>query len=144
MKVLYTTAATAKGGRDGGTVATDDGRLTAELELPPALGGKGGPGTNPEQLFAAGYAACFLTAFFTASKGAPEVADATLTAQVSIGTSPQGDFDLAVVLDLDPGTADAALASGLMRQAHAMCPYSRATSGNIEVVLKVRGEGLAA
>lgn len=143
MKVLYTTRATATGGRDGGSVATDDGRLTAELELPPTLGGKGGPGTNPEQLFAAGYAACFLTAFFTVSKGAPEVAGAQLAAEVSLGTSPEGDFGLAVVLDLDPGAADAETAAEFMRKAHAMCPYSRATRGNIDVALKVRGEDLA-
>jgi osmotically inducible protein OsmC len=143
MKILYKTRAIATGGRDGGSVATDDGRLRAELELPPSLGGKGGPGTNPEQLFAAGYAACFLTAFFTAAKGAPEVAGAQLAAEVSIGTSPDGDFDLAVVLDLDPGAADAVTAAGLMREAHAMCPYSRATRGNIDVALKVRGEDLA-
>jgi Ohr subfamily peroxiredoxin len=142
MKVLYVTRATAVGGRDGGSVSTDDGRLAAELELPPALGGKGGPGTNPEQLFAAGYSACFLSALQNVGQGTAGIETARLTAEVSIGLSPGGDFTLAAVLDLDPGTLGSDDATRLMRAAHAMCPYSRATAGNIDVALHVAGAAL--
>jgi lipoyl-dependent peroxiredoxin len=142
LKVLYTTRATAIGGRDGGSVSTDDGRLSAELELPPALGGAGGPGTNPEQLFAAGYSACFLSALHNVGSGTDGLEGAQLTAEVAIGTTPGGDFGLAVILDLDPGTVEQAQAAALMRRAHALCPYSRATAGNIDVALLVRGQAL--
>ncbi len=138
MSVLYTAAATAKTGREG-RVQSDDGVIDLELSVPEGLGGKGGPGTNPEQLFAAGYAACFGSAVrAVAARDQVHVRESTITAQVSIARAENGAFGLAVeLLGTFPGlTQEQALA--LMHAAHDVCPYSRATRGNIDVELSVR------
>ena len=137
VNVLYKTSAKATGGRDC-TAATLDGALDVKLATPKELGG-GGAGNNPEQLFAAGYAACFIGAMkFVASQGGPKVpADATVTSTVGIGPRSEGgfglDIDLAVSL---PGVAKAD-AEALVAKAHQVCPYSNATRGNVDVRLTV-------
>lgn len=137
MTILYTAEAKAIGGRDG-SVSTSDGHLTASLSLPKAMGGPGGAGTNPEQLFAAGYAACFLSAlrFIAGPAGAKIPPEASVTAQVGIG--PQGagfGLDVALIVDL-PGLERGA-AEALIARAHEVCPYSNATRGNIPVRLSL-------
>ena len=136
-KVLYTTSATATGGRDGQS-ATDDGSFAVKLATPKELGG-GGPGNNPEQLFAAGYAACFIGAMkFVASKGGPKVpADAKVTATVGIGPRAEGGFGLEVALAVSLPGLSKADAEKLVHEAHQVCPYSNATRNNIDVKLSV-------
>lgn len=138
VNVLYRTAARATGGRDG-RAATLDGSLDLSLATPRELGGGGGAGNNPEQLFAAGYAACFIGAMkFVASQGGPKVpADATVTAEVGIGPRAAGGFGLAVALNVDLPGLDRADAEALIAKAHEVCPYSNATRGNIDVTLSV-------
>ncbi|VVT25800.1 organic hydroperoxide resistance protein [Rhizobium sp. EC-SD404] len=135
VNVLYRTQATATGGRDGRS-ATKDGAVDVQLVTPKELGGAGGDGVNPEQLFATGYAACFLGALkFVASKEKVRVpADANVTADVGIGPrADEGGFGLDVVLTVSlPGVEDA-VADDLIAKAHVVCPYSHATRGNISV-----------
>ncbi len=126
-KVLYTAEATVTGGREG-HARTSDGRLDVDLDVPCDMGGAGGPGTNPEQLFAAGYAAC--------------VTGWRITARVGIGPVASGGFGLSVALDLDAPRIGREQALDLMTRAHAACPYSRATRGNIEVTLTVGGSNV--
>ncbi|WP_428310706.1 organic hydroperoxide resistance protein [Hydrocarboniphaga sp.] len=136
--VLYRTSATANGGRDGQS-ATDDGSLSVKLATPKELGGAGGAGNNPEQLFAAGYSACFLGAMkFVASQGGPKVpAETTVQATVGIGPRSEGGFGLEVSLAVSlPGLAKEE-ATALVEKAHQVCPYSNATRGNIDVKLSV-------
>ena len=138
VNVLYRTSATATGGRDG-QAATPDGSFAVKLATPKELGGAGGPGNNPEQLFAAGYSACFLGAMkFVASKGGPKVpADTKVTANVGIGPRSEGGFGLEVSLAIAlPGLAKAD-AEKLVAEAHKVCPYSNATRNNIDVKLSV-------
>lgn len=138
-KVLYTTKASATGGRDG-QAATEDGTFTARLSTPKELGGAGGAGNNPEQLFAAGYAACFLGAMkFVASQGGDVKipADTKVTATVGIGPRSEGGFGLDVKLDVSLPGVPKDKAQALVDQAHQVCPYSNATRGNIKVDLKV-------
>ena len=138
VQVLYTTKATATGGRDGGA-RTADGSLEVKLATPKELGGAGGPGNNPEQLFAAGYSACFLSAMkFVAGQGGPKVpADTTVTATVGIGPRSEGGFGLDIQLDIAlPGLARAD-AETLVQKAHMVCPYSNATRNNVPVRLVV-------
>jgi Ohr subfamily peroxiredoxin len=137
--VLYTAEATATGGREG-HARTSDGRLDVDLDVPTEMGGNGGAGTNPEQLFAVGYAACFQSSLlrFAAGRGL-DLDDARLTARVGIGLVPSGGFGLVAALDLDAPQLSHAMAVDLMNQAHGACPYSRATRGNIEVTLTVGG-----
>src|SRR5213078_2919550 len=136
VKVLYKTTATATGGRDG-TASTADGTFSVKLATPKELGGGGGAGNNPEQLFAAGYAACFIGAMkAVAAQGGPKVpAEASVTSTVGIGPRSAGgfglDIDLAVSL---PGLARAD-AEALVEKAHQVCPYSNATRGNVDVRL---------
>ena len=138
-KVLYTSEATAEGGR-GGHVRTSDGRLDLPLDVPPEMGGPGGPGTNPEQLFAAGYAACFQSALLRlAAARRLAIPRSKLTARVGIGPASEGGFGLTVALDLDAPALDRAQATTLMEQAHELCPYSRATRGNLDVALSFGG-----
>ncbi|MDB6047628.1 MAG: ohr [Pseudomonas sp.] len=137
MDTLYTAVATATGGRDGRAVSSDN-VLDVKLSTPKALGGAGGTGTNPEQLFAAGYSACFIGALkFVASQTKGTVpADASITAHVGIGQIPGGfglDIDLHISL---PGLEQAA-AQALVDAAHLVCPYSNATRGNVDVRLHV-------
>ena len=136
-KVLYQAQATATGGRDGRAVSSD-GVLDVKLTTPKELGGAGGAATNPEQLFAAGYSACFMGAmkFVAMQQKKPFPADATVTGKVGIGPIPAGfgiEVDLAVSL---PGMARAE-AEALVEAAHKVCPYSNATRGNIDVRLSV-------
>ena len=142
MKTLYTAVATATdGGRDDRT-RTDDGKLDLQLSTPKGMGGDDGEGTNPEQLFAAGYAACFANAMRSAARrdGAEDVVEgASVTAHVDIGALGKGRFGLAVELEIElPGLGQAA-AEDLVDRAHQRCPYSNATRGNIEVTLAVAG-----
>jgi len=138
VNVLYRTQATATGGRDG-HAATADGGLDVRLATPRELGGAGGPGNNPEQLFAAGYSACFLGAMkFVASQGGPKVpADASVAAEVGIGPRSEGGFGLEVSLTVTLPGLPRAEAEALVAKAHQVCPYSNATRNNIDVKLAV-------
>ena len=135
-KVLYTAKAHTTGGRDGRSV-TDDGLLDVKLAPPKALGGAGGA-TNPEQLFAAGYSACYLSALkhVAGMKKVALPADAAVDAAVDIGPIAQG-FGLAVQLRIHLPGLDRAVAQDLMDTAHQVCPYSNATRGNIAVDLRL-------
>ena len=138
VNVLYRTAATATGGRDG-HAATADGSLDVKLTTPKELGGAGGAGNNPEQLFAAGYSACFIGAMkFVASQGGPKVpADTKVTAEVGIGPRAEGGFGLDIELKISlPGLARAE-AEALVEKAHQVCPYSNATRNNVPVRLTI-------
>lgn len=143
QNILYTAQVTSTGGREGRS-ESNDRALSVVLSTPKALGGAGGAGTNPEQLFAAGYSACFIGALkFVAGKSRIALAeDAQITASVGIGPIPTG-FALEVTLDISlPGlTQDQAEA--LVTQAHQVCPYSNATRGNIDVRLIVNTIALA-
>ena len=132
---LYIATATAHGGREG-KVQTDDGKVSHTLSMPTSLGGKGGPGTNPEQLFAAGYSACFESALrFVALQQRKPLRDATITAKVTIGKTDDGGFGLAVELHGHVDGVSREDTKALMEAAHQVCPYSRATRGNIQVTL---------
>jgi osmotically inducible protein OsmC len=136
-KVLYRAQATASGGREG-SAASSDGVLNIRLSTPRELGGAGGPGTNPEQLFAAGYSACFLGALkFVAAKEKVALPDATsVTGSVGIGAIPTG-FGIEVELQIAvPGLARET-AQELVEKAHMVCPYSNATRNNIDVRLSL-------
>src|SRR6201994_2582517 len=138
VNVLYKTQATAIGGRDG-RATTKDGSLDVKLTTPKELVGPGGPGNNPEQLFAAGYAACFIGAMkFVSSQGGPKVpADASVTSTVGIGPRAEGGFGLDIELDVSlPGLARSD-AEALVAKAHQVCPYSNATRNNVDVRLTV-------
>jgi len=138
VDVKYRTAARSTGGRNG-TSSTLDGSFSVKLSRPKELGGNGEPGANPEQLFAAGYSACFLSAMqFVGSQGGPRVpADATVTATVGIGPRSEGGFGLEVSLDVSLPGLPKAEAEGLVAKAHQVCPYSNATRNNIDVKLTV-------
>lgn len=136
MKPLYTAEGTATGGRDG-QATSSDGLLDLTLRPPVEMGGPGG-GTNPEQLFAIGYAACFQSALTVVARRAKvEVEGSTVTGKVTIGTIGGGGFGLAVVLDVHLPGVDTETARSLVASAHEVCPYSNATRGNIEVTLSV-------
>jgi Ohr subfamily peroxiredoxin len=138
VNVLYTTSATANGGRDG-SARSVDGKVDVKLSTPKELGGAGGEGSNPEQLFAAGYSACFIGAMkFVSSQGGPKVpADATVTATVGIGPRTEGGFGLEIALAVSLPGLDRAEAEDLVQKAHQVCPYSNATRNNIDVKLSV-------
>jgi Ohr subfamily peroxiredoxin len=138
VNVLYRTSATATGGRDG-HAATADGAFDVKLTTPKELGGGGGPGNNPEQLFAAGYAACFLGAMkYVASQGGPKVpADTKVTATVGIGPRSEGGFGLDIALAIALPGLSPADAETLIHKAHQVCPYSNATRNNVDVRLSV-------
>lgn len=136
-KVAYTAQATATGGREGRAVSSDN-VLDVQLSTPRELGGAGGPGTNPEQLFAAGYSACFLGALkFVASQAKVALpGDTKVTGKVGIGAIPTG-FGIEVALQVSvPGMAQEK-AQELVDKAHIVCPYSNATRGNIDVTIDV-------
>ena len=136
MTILYTATATASGGRDG-SARSDDGVLDVALSTPRSLGGAGRAGaTNPEQLFAAGYAACFDSALrFVARSQGVTVSDSAVTAQVGIGPNASGGFGLDVSLTVSLPGLDREAARTLIETAHQVCPYSNATRGNIDVKL---------
>lgn len=138
VNVLYQTTSQATGGRDGRSHSLD-GSLDVTLVTPKELGGAGGDGVNPEQLFATGYAACFIGAMkFVASQGGPKVPDdTTVKATVGIGPREEGGFGLEIALAVSlPGVASAE-AEELVTKAHEVCPYSNATRNNIDVQLSV-------
>ncbi|MGG8409001.1 organic hydroperoxide resistance protein [Streptomyces sp. 12297] len=136
MDALYTAVATANG-REGRAVS-NDGQIDLPLAMPPALGGNG-QGTNPEQLFAAGYAACFASALGLVGRQAKvDTGDVSVTAEASIGKDATGGFGLAVTLRVElPEALMGETGQLLVKQAHEVCPYSRATRGNIPVELVV-------
>ena len=136
-KVLYRAEASANGGRDG-KARSSDGVLDVSLATPRELGGAGGQGTNPEQLFAAGYSACFLGAMkFVASQEKKQLPpDTTVNGKVGIGQIPQG-FGIEVELNVSLPGMDRQAAQELVEKAHQVCPYSNATRGNIDVKLNV-------
>ena len=137
IAVLYTARATASGDGRSGAVRSDDGLLEHALALPAGMGGPGGA-TNPEQLFAAGYAACFHSALkVVAGREQLDVSGTEVSASVGIGTIPGGGFGLQVELDVSIPALDHDAAMALVEQAHQVCPYSNATRGNIEVTLTV-------
>lgn len=140
MTTLYSTTATALAGRNG-QVKTDDGKLDLALSYPKEMGGSG-EATNPEQLFAAGYAACFSNAILhVAREGKVALSQAPVTAEVGIGPNDQGGFALTVSLaaELDMPQEQAL---ELVRVSHQICPYSNATRGNIDVAVTVNGESI--
>jgi osmotically inducible protein OsmC len=137
MNVLYTATATATGGRDGRAVSSDN-LLDVKLATPKELGGAGGDATNPEQLFAAGYSACFIGAlkFVGAQQKRNVPADTSITAKVGIGQIPEG-FGLDIDLHIHLPGLEQADAQALAEAAHKVCPYSNATRGNVDVRLHV-------
>jgi osmotically inducible protein OsmC len=136
-KVLYTAHATSTGGRTG-TARSSDGALDVTLSTPKELGGAGGAGTNPEQMFAAGYAACFIGALGVAAAGQKMKlpADVSIAADVGIGPVATG-FSIQVALAVSLPGIERATAEALVAAAHQVCPYSNATRGNIDVTLSV-------
>jgi lipoyl-dependent peroxiredoxin len=134
-KILYTAHATSTGGRTG-TSESSDGVLKLTLSTPKELGGAGGPGTNPEQLFACGYSACFLGAMkaVAARQKIALPADVSITADVAIGPIPAG-FGIQVAMAITVPGMERAAAEALVAAAHKVCPYSNATRGNIDVTL---------
>lgn len=134
-QILYTGVATATGGREGNALS-DDGKLNVALSTPKALGGAGGEGTNPEQMFAAGYSACFIGALkhVAAAEKIPLCNDVKVTAEVSIGPVDVG-FALAVKLLVSVSDLSDDIARALVQKAHQVCPYSNATRGNIDVTV---------
>lgn len=139
MNALYTATAKTHGGRNG-HVETTDGLLKLDLAMPKELGGNGN-GNNPEQLFAAGYAACFESAIrYVAQMQKIPLSDAHMQATVSLYPTPEKGFKLGVVLDATIAGLNQKDAEELVEKAHHVCPYSNATRGNIEVTLKVHAE----
>lgn len=135
MEKLYTAKATAEGGR-AGTVKSEDGVLNHLLAMPKGLGGSGDESaTNPEQLFAAGYAACFDSALNLVARQSKKRIESKVTAEVSIGKDKDGGFKLGVVLHVRVSGVSQEEAQELVQTAHVVCPYSKATKGNIEVEL---------
>ncbi|WP_373894633.1 organic hydroperoxide resistance protein [Virgibacillus natechei] len=138
MNALYTASSTVRGGRNG-RVVSDDNNINMQLTMPKTLGGPGGEGTNPEQLFSAGYAACFDSALNMAARQKRIKIDETqVKASVSIGKDTDGGFALAVQLDVHIPKVDQNTAEELVELAHQICPYSKATRGNIEVNLNLK------
>lgn len=139
-KTIYTAQATVTGGRIAGHGQTSDGALDVQLRTPPAMGGPGG-GTNPEQLFAVGYAACFESALgVVGRRERAEVGDISVDSQVSLVTTEDRAFTVAVRLDVTlPQVSDPEQAVRIVAAAHEVCPYSNATRGNIDVRLTANG-----
>jgi osmotically inducible protein OsmC len=135
MAVLYTAVATATGEGRNGHSRSSDGLVDVDLAIPKEMGGAGGA-TNPEQLFAAGYAACFHSALkLVAQQQKAAITDSAVTAEVGIGPNDAGGFGLEVALHVELGGVDQATADALVEAAHQVCPYSNATRGNIPVTV---------
>jgi Ohr subfamily peroxiredoxin len=134
MQAIYTATATSTGGREGQSTSSDN-RLSVKLSTPTELGGPGGEGTNPEQLFAAGYSACFIGAIkHVASQQKLSIPEPTVTAKVGIGEHPKGvGFNVCVDLEVQLPGMDRDVAEKLLEDTHQICPYSNATRGNIDV-----------
>jgi Ohr subfamily peroxiredoxin len=143
-RVLYTAEATVTGGRANGHGRTNDGALDVQLRSPKEMGGEGG-GTNPEQLFAVGYAACFESALgVVGRRERVEVGDVSIDSRVSLLPAEDRGFKLAVELDVTlPQVQDPEQATRIVAAAHQVCPYSNATRGNIDVVLTVNGHDIS-
>jgi lipoyl-dependent peroxiredoxin len=140
-RTLYTAKAHVTGGRAAGHGETSDGNLTVDMRMPPELGGDGA-GTNPEELFAVGFAACFEGALAVVARRAKEEAgDAAIDSKVMLFPTEERGFKLAVELDVSlPSVQDADKAIELVRAAHRVCPYSNATRGNIDLALTANGQ----
>jgi osmotically inducible protein OsmC len=140
MDRIYTAEVTAYGARTGAVISSDD-RLDLKLSRPSEMGGDGGPGTNPEQLFAAGYAACFHSAMRFAVKevglSPRDLEGSHVTARVHFLKEPPATFELAVELEFTAPGLDDRQARAVMERTHQICPYSKATAGNIDVQLRV-------
>lgn len=133
-KIMYVAEATAHGGRNG-YVSSQDGQIDLKVAMPPELGGDGN-GTNPEQLFAAGYSACFHNALIlVGNRAGYDLTGSTVAAKVGIGPNKQRGYGLAVALSVSLPVLDADIAAKLVDAAHEVCPYSNATRGNIEVTI---------
>ncbi|HTT95850.1 MAG TPA: organic hydroperoxide resistance protein [Solirubrobacterales bacterium] len=138
-KAIYTAEAQVTGGRAEGHGKTSDGALEVDLRLPAEMGGEGG-GTNPEQLFAVGYAACFEGAIgAVARRQKVETEDVVIDSKVSLHPGEERTFVLSVELDVTLPSVEGDAAVELVREAHKVCPYSNATRGNIEVTLTANG-----
>jgi osmotically inducible protein OsmC len=138
-KILYTAEAVAEGGREGHARSLD-GRIVVYLSAPEAMGGNGGPGTSPEQLFAVGYAACFQSALFSVAFARKlDASETQITSRVGFGPTGHGGFGLTVALDLHAPFLTREQGADLMARAHERCPYSNATRANIDVTLSVDG-----
>jgi Ohr subfamily peroxiredoxin len=136
MSTVYTAAATATGDGRNGHTRSSDGLIDLELAIPEEMGGAGGA-TNPEQLFAAGFAACFLSALkLVARQQQATIVDAAVTAEVGIGPNDAGGFGLGITLHVELGGLEQAAAEQLVEAAHQVCPYSNATRGNVPVTLE--------
>ncbi|MFN4763264.1 organic hydroperoxide resistance protein [Gillisia sp. Q332] len=137
MKTLYKAKVTTEGGREG-HLKSDDGILDMKLSLPKSMGGKGEKLTNPEQLFAAGYSACYGSALqVVAKKHKVDLGDFNVTATVGIGKTEEDDLQLSVILDTYIPNIDIETGEKLVNEAHEICPYSRATRDNIDVTLNL-------
>jgi len=138
MSAVYTASATATGDGRGGHTRSSDGVLDLDLAVPKEMGGPGGHLTNPEQLFAAGYAACFHSALkLVAGKQKITLTDTAITVDVGIGPNGQGGFGLTIAIEAELPGLDETTARGLLDAAHQVCPYSNATRGNVDVTLTV-------
>jgi osmotically inducible protein OsmC len=138
-KVVYSAEAHVTGGRAEGHGRSSDGVLEVDLRLPPEMGGEGG-GTNPEQLFAVGYAACFEGALgAVARRGKAEVGDVEIDSRVNLQTGEDRTFNISVALDVTLPSVEGEQAVELVREAHKVCPYSNATRGNVDVALTANG-----
>jgi osmotically inducible protein OsmC len=136
MATLYTASATATGDGRGGHTRSSDGVLDLDLAVPKEMGGPGGHLTNPEQLFAAGYAACFHSALkLVAGKQKITLTDTAITVDVGIGPNDQGGFGLTIAIEAELPGLDDTTARNLLDAAHQVCPYSNATRGNVDVTL---------
>jgi Ohr subfamily peroxiredoxin len=136
MEILYTAEATAWGGREGRASSTN-GILDVTLAVPKELGGPGGA-TNPEELFAAGFAACFHSALKVVGRREKvDVSESAVTARVGLGMNAEGGFNIAVELEVELPDIERSVAETLVGKAHKVCPYSNATRGNVEVTLTV-------
>jgi Ohr subfamily peroxiredoxin len=137
MNILYTAEATAWGGREG-RVMSSDKVLDLDLAIPTSMGGPGGEKSNPEQLFAAGYSACFHSALkLVAAAEKVDVSESAVTARVGIGPNDTGGFGLQVELEAELPDLEQSVAEALVAKAHEVCPYSNATRGNVDVTLTV-------
>jgi Ohr subfamily peroxiredoxin len=139
MKTLYSTSVLSKGGRTGFSQSSDN-RLNVALSTPKSLGGDDGSGTNPEQLFAAGYSACFIGAikFVAGEEKLSLPSEPVVTAEVGIGKNPKGiGFSLSVELKIELANLETSVANDLINKAHQVCPYSNATRSNINVILSL-------
>ncbi|MFI5930539.1 organic hydroperoxide resistance protein [Actinoplanes sp. NPDC051494] len=136
MTAVYTASATATGDGRGGHTRSSDGVLDLDLAVPKEMGGPGGALTNPEQLFAAGYAACFHSALkIVASKQNIQLTDTAITVDVGIGPNGNGSFGLTITIEAELPSVDEATGNALLEAAHQVCPYSNATRGNVDVKL---------